>query len=74
MLVRFRPDVVALRPRVVVIATATMSQAPPDSQPRDRHGQHRADVDIVKTNGIRVVLASVTPVCDCVTGRPAQRS
>ena len=29
--------------------------------------------ELAKANGIRVVLASVTPVCDCVTNQTARR-
>jgi lysophospholipase L1-like esterase len=66
MLVRFRQDVVALRPRVVVILAGTNDIA-------GNTGPSTVDMiqdniasmaEIAKANGIRVVLASVLPVDD----------
>ena len=67
MLVRFRQDVVLLRPKVVVIQAGTNDMAGFTGPATEGViGDNLASmVDIAKANGIRVVLASVTPVCDC---------
>lgn len=75
MLVRFRQDVISLQPKVVVLlagandiagltgpATAgTMSES------------FQSMTELAKVNGIRVVLASLTPVCDCFTSQTTRR-
>jgi lysophospholipase L1-like esterase len=75
MLVRFRQDVIKLNPKVVVIMAGT----------NDMTGQYgpgteaviaeniMSMVELAKVNGIRVVLSSVTPVCDCFTSQTARR-
>ena len=67
MLVRFRQDVVLLQPKVVVIQAGTNDMAGFTGPATEGViGENLASmVDIAKANGIRVVLASVTPVCDC---------
>ncbi len=63
MLVRFFPDVVRLRPAVVVILAGTNDIAGntgPET-PETIKGNLAAMADIAKSNGIRVVLASITP-------------
>ena len=71
MLVRFHQDVVALQPKVVVI------QAGLDDLPVATEGviadNFLSMLDIARANGIRVVLASVTPVCDCYTKQTGLR-
>jgi len=71
MLVRFHQDVVALRPKVVVI------QAGVNDLLGATEGviadNYLSMMDIAKANGIRVVLASVTPVCDCYTKQTGMR-
>lgn len=74
MLIRFRQDVVSLNPKVVVILGGLNDIA-------GLHGIVTEETvldnlmsmtEIAKASGIRVVLASVTPVCDCFdknTGR-----
>jgi lysophospholipase L1-like esterase len=67
MLVRFHQDVVALKPRVVVIL-AGMNDLAGVSGPAtdDVVGENfMSMVDLAKANAIRVVLSSMTPVCDC---------
>jgi lysophospholipase L1-like esterase len=60
MLVRFHQDVVAMKPKVVVI------QAGMNDLLVATEGVMADNfMSIAKANGIRVVLASVTPVCDC---------
>lgn len=67
MLVRFRQDVIALKPKVVVIQAGTNDLAsvmgPSTEGAMSEH--FMSMVELAKVHGIRVVLASVTPVCDC---------
>jgi lysophospholipase L1-like esterase len=75
MLVRFHQDVVALKPKVVVIL-AGMNDLAGVSGPAtdDVVGENfMAMVDIANANGIRVVLSSLTPVCDCFTKQTGPR-
>jgi lysophospholipase L1-like esterase len=67
MLVRFRQDVIALKPKVVVIGGGTNDLAGvmgPSTEGMMAEN-FMSMVELAKGNGIRVVLASVTPVCDC---------
>jgi lysophospholipase L1-like esterase len=69
MLLRFRQDVIALRPQVVMIlagANDLASLAGPSTQGMMAEN-FMSMVELAKANGIRVVLASLTPVCDCFT-------
>lgn len=66
MLVRFRLDVIALGPKVVVILAGTNDIAG-NSGPYDpafTRGNIESMVDLAQANGIQVVLASITPVFD----------
>lgn len=67
MLVRFRQDVIALKPKAVIIQAGTNDIAsvmgPSTEGAMAEH--FMSMVELAKVNGIRVVLASVTPVCDC---------
>ena len=67
MLVRFRQDVIDLKPKAVVIEAGTNDIASvmgPSSE--GVMAEHfMSMVELAKVHGIRVVLASVTPVCDC---------
>jgi len=63
MLVRFHQDVVAMKPKVVVIQ-AGMNDLLVATE-GVMADNFMSMMDIAKANGIRVVLASVTPVCDC---------
>jgi lysophospholipase L1-like esterase len=71
MLVRFRQDVILLKPRVVVILAGAndlaglMGPATEGTMAEN----FTSMVELAKANGIRVVLASVTPVCDCFTNQ-----
>jgi lysophospholipase L1-like esterase len=64
MLVRFRQDVVDLHPEAVVILAGTNDIAgnTGPSTPEMIEGNLRSMAEIAKANGIRVILASVTPV------------
>jgi lysophospholipase L1-like esterase len=67
MLVRFRQDVISLKPKVVVIEGGSNDLAGYSGPATE--GTISENVmsmtELAKANGIRVVLASVTPVCDC---------
>jgi lysophospholipase L1-like esterase len=75
MLVRFRQDVIALKPAVVVIQAGTNDLAsvmgPSTEGTMAEH--FMSMVELAQHNGIRVVLASVTPVCDCFTKMTGRR-
>ena len=66
MLVRFRQDVIALRPRVVVILAGTNDLAGNTGPSTLEMMQDNlvSMVELAKANGIRVVLSSVLPVYD----------
>ena len=75
MLVRFRQDVIALKPRVVVILGGTNDLTGvlgPGTE--GTVGDNITSMtELAKANGIRVVLASVTPVCDCFKDQTSVR-
>ena len=75
MLVRFRQDVIGLKPKVVVILTGTNDVAGfTGPATRGTLADHVMSMtDLAKANGIRVVLGSITPVCDCVKIEPLAR-
>jgi lysophospholipase L1-like esterase len=67
MLVRFRQDVISLKPKVVVIQAGSSDLAGysgPATQGTISEN-FMSMTELAKVNGIRVVLASLTPVCDC---------
>jgi len=75
MLVRFRQDAIALHPKAVVILASLNDIA-------GLHGSATEEMildnlasmtELAQASGIRVVLASVTPVCDCFKKSPARR-
>lgn len=75
MLVRFHPDVIALKPRVVVILAGTNDIAGntgPESL-EDIEGNLESMAQLAHANGIRVVLSSVTPVCDYIKPQTDRR-
>ncbi len=63
MLIRFRPDVIDLKPKVVVILAGTNDIAsntgPMSDEDIERNLESMAD--LAKAHGIKVVLASITP-------------
>jgi lysophospholipase L1-like esterase len=66
MLIRFRPDVIALKPKVVVILAGTNDIAG-NTGPMtlEMIEDNLASMsELAKANGIKVVLSSVMPVCD----------
>jgi len=75
MLIRFRPDVIALHPKVVVILAGTNDIAG-NTGPMTLEAIEDNLVsmtELAKANNIRVVLSSVMPVCDYIRPQTAQR-
>jgi lysophospholipase L1-like esterase len=66
MLVRFRQDVIDLRPATVVILEGTNDVAGNTGPmtPEMSENNWRSMVELAKANGIRVVLTSITPASD----------
>ena len=66
MLIRFRPDVINLKPKVVVILGGTNDLAgnTGPATPEEIQGNLMSMVELAKANGIRVVIASVLPAID----------
>lgn len=64
MLIRFRPDVIALKPKVVVILAGTNDIAGNTGTMTNEDIQNNlaSMAELAKANSIRVVLASITPV------------
>ena len=75
MLLRFRPDVIALRPRAVVILAGTNDLAGNTGPTTlaDIEGNLRSMVELARAHRIRVVLSSVLPVHDQVGPVSASR-
>ncbi len=75
MLIRFRPDIIALQPAVVVILAGTNDIAgntgPATLEAIEDNLMSMAE--LARANGIRVVLASLLPVCDCIKPQTARR-
>ncbi len=71
MLLRFYPDVIVLQPKAVVIFGGTndiggnIGPVPLEATENNL----AAMADMARANGIKVILASLTPVCD-IPGRP----
>jgi lysophospholipase L1-like esterase len=75
MLVRFRQDVISLKPKAVVIQAGSNDLAGLTGPATEGMiaENFMSMVELSKVNGIRVILASVTPVCDCYTNQTARR-
>ena len=75
MLVRFRPDVIRLQPRVVVTLAGTndISANTGVETLQNVEDNLASMADLAKANGIRVVLASVMPICDSLRQQSARR-
>lgn len=67
MLVRFRQDVISLKPKVVVIQGGSNDYAGYAGPATEGTITENITtmVELAKLHGIAVVLSSVTPVCDC---------
>ena len=75
MLVRFRQDVLLLKPKAVVIQAGTNDIASlngPMTQAMTAENISSM-VELARVNGVRVILASILPVCDCVTKQTTLR-
>jgi len=72
MLIRMRPDVIALKPRVVVILGGTNDIAGNTGPMTDEQieGNLASMAELASANGIRVVLSSITPVSDYHVANP----
>jgi lysophospholipase L1-like esterase len=75
MLIRFRPDVIALQPKVVVLLAGTNDIAGntgPTTLEAIRDNL-TSMAELAKANGIHIVLASLLPVCDYIRPQTARR-
>jgi lysophospholipase L1-like esterase len=75
MLVRFRPDVIDLKPKVVVTLAGTNDLAGNTGAETLQNIEENLTSmsELAKANGIRVVLASVMPICDSLKPQSARR-
>jgi lysophospholipase L1-like esterase len=75
LLVRFRQDVISLKPRVVVIQAGMNDIAGFVGVGSEGAIAENfiSMVELAKVNGIHVVLASLNPVCDCYTNQTKLR-
>ncbi|HKE28041.1 MAG TPA: GDSL-type esterase/lipase family protein [Bryobacteraceae bacterium] len=75
LLLRFRQDVIALQPKVVVFLGGTNdiggSLGPVD--PAATHANIMSIVELARAHNIKVVLASLTPVCDYISPQTDKR-
>jgi lysophospholipase L1-like esterase len=75
MLLRFYQDVIALKPKVVVILAGTNdiggNVGPLTLETTENY--FMSMVDMARANNIRIVLSSLTPVCDYIKPQTAQR-
>ena len=79
MLLRFRPDVIDLKPKVVVILAGTndISSTTEQFKIETIKSNFLSMVDLARANGIGVVIASITPVSDYnkdTAGKPIIRT
>lgn len=75
MLIRFRPDVIALQPKAVVILAGTNDLAG-NTGPMtlsEIEGNLQSMAELAVANGIRVVLSSVMPVSDYIRPQTPRR-
>lgn len=75
MLIRLRPDVIALRPKAVVILAGTNDIAGNTGPAtlEEIEDNLASMSELARANGIRVVLASLLPVCDYIQPQTARR-
>ena len=79
MVLRFRPDVINLKPKVVVILAGTndISSYPGPTVVETTEANLASMVDLAHANGINVVLATIMPISDYnvdKAGKPVIRS
>jgi lysophospholipase L1-like esterase len=75
MLLRFRQDVIALQPKVVVILGGTndIGGSLGPVAPEATRNNIMSMVDLARANHIKVVLSSLTPVCDYLSPQTEKR-
>jgi lysophospholipase L1-like esterase len=75
MLIRFRPDVSALKPKVVVILAGTNDIAgnTGPTTVEEIEGNLASMAQLATANNIKVVLASLLPVCDYIKPQTSRR-
>ncbi len=75
LLVRFRQDVIKLNPKVVVILIGSNDLASVTGPITQQMFAENimSIVELAKVNNIKVVLASLTPICDCYTKQSVLR-
>ena len=75
MLIRFRPDVIALKPKVVVILAGTndISANTGPSTLEMIEDNLTSMTELAQANGIKVVLSSVMPTCDYIQNQSDRR-
>jgi lysophospholipase L1-like esterase len=75
MLIRFRPDVIALKPKAVVILAGTNDIAGNTGPAtlEEIEGNLMSMAELAKANGIKVVLSSVMPVTDAIKPQTERR-
>jgi lysophospholipase L1-like esterase len=75
MLIRFRPDVIALKPKAVVILAGTndISGNTGPATLEEIEGNLTSMAELAKANGIKVVLSSVMPVTDAIKPQTERR-
>jgi lysophospholipase L1-like esterase len=75
MLIRFRPDVIALKPKVVVILAGTNDIAgnTGPSTLEMIEDNMASMVDLAQKNNIKVVLSAVMPTCDYIQPQTIRR-
>jgi lysophospholipase L1-like esterase len=75
MLIRFRPDVLALKPKAVVILAGTndISGNTGPMSLEEIEGNLMSMAELARANGIKVVLASVMPVTDAIKPQTVRR-
>jgi len=75
MLIRFRPDVIAMKPKVVVILAGTNDIAgntgPATLEMIEDNFASMAE--LAKANGIKVIFSAVMPVCDYIRPQTERR-
>jgi lysophospholipase L1-like esterase len=75
LLLRFRQDVIALQPKVVVILGGTndIGGSLGPVAPEATRSNIMSMVDLARANHIQVVLSSLTPVCDYISPQTDKR-
>lgn len=75
MLVRFRQDVISLKPKVVVIQAGTndLASVMGPATVGTLADNVESMVELARAHGIKVVLTAVLPVCDCFTKQTGRR-